>query len=83
MAIIEFNPPWEYKPPVTFKTREQIVGELESKYREWLVSRIEGMTGALHGEGKELFVLYTESLEKLYRALTDKEPREEYVREGY
>ena len=37
--------------------------------REFIAAKIEGHTGALDGEGKGLFSLNTESLEKLYKAI--------------
>ncbi len=54
------------------------------KYREWLLSRIEGMVGTLHAEdpyGPGLSVLSIDALEKLYAALWGSSPFTDYKRQ--
>lgn len=48
-------------------------------YRDFMVQRIEGMAGTLNGEGRGIYSLDTESLEKLYRVLKDANPAKEYL----
>ena len=51
----------------------------QEDYREWLHTRIEGEVGRLDGEGRGLYSLDTESLEKLYKRLTGVDPKHSWA----
>ena len=49
-------------------------GGQQHAYRDWMIERIEGFTGTLYDIGN----LHAETLEKLYKEIVKKDPREQF-----
>jgi len=59
-------------------SREMYEGDGGAEFREFMAAKIEGHTGTLEGEGKGLFSLNTESLQKLYKTILKSDAKSDY-----